>query len=46
MQSDRPGWDGRVGGVIQEMQTVMWMIEAVDIDGNVYRRQGTTVLVR
>lgn len=46
MQSDRPGWDGRTNGQIAELQTVVWMIEAVDIDGQVHRRQGTTVLVR
>jgi gliding motility-associated-like protein len=46
MQSDRPGWDGKVNGVVQEMQTVVWMIEAVDIDGKVHSRQGTTVLMR
>lgn len=46
MQSDRPGWDGRVNGQAAEPQTVVWMIEAVDVDGEVHRRQGTTVLIR
>jgi gliding motility-associated-like protein len=46
MQSDRPGWDGRINGVVQEMQTVVWMIEAVDVDGVTHKRQGTTVLMR
>ena len=45
-QSDRPGWDGKVNGVALEMQTVVWMIEAIDVDGKMYRRQGTTVLMR
>lgn len=46
MQSDRPGWDGRIRGQVAELQTVVWVIEAVDVDGKLHRRQGTTVLVR
>ncbi len=47
MNSDRPGWDGRVNGQITtETQTVVWMIEAVDVDGVLHRKQGTTVLMR
>jgi gliding motility-associated-like protein len=46
MQSDRPGWDGRVNGQRQDMQTVVWMIEAVDVDGNVRKKQGTSILIR
>lgn len=46
MQSDRPGWDGRINGQRQDMQTMVWMIEAIDIDGNTHKRQGTTILLR
>ncbi len=46
MNSDQPGWDGKVGGQPAEMQTVVWMIEAVDVDGKVHNRQGTTVIIR
>jgi hypothetical protein len=46
MQSDLPGWDGRINGVVQEMQTVVWMVEAVDVDGVTHRRQGTSILIR
>lgn len=46
MQSDRPGWDGRLNGVIQDTQTVVWMIEAIDVDGVVHKKQGTTILLR
>ncbi|HAO46881.1 MAG TPA: PKD domain-containing protein, partial [Ferruginibacter sp.] len=46
MKSDRPGWDGRVNGQPVEMQTVVWVIEAIDVDGVVHREQGTTVLIR
>ena len=45
MQNDRPGWDGRVKGQLYELQTVVWMIEAVDVDGKTHQRQGTTVLL-
>ncbi len=46
MKSDGPGWDGRVKGQPAELQTVIWMIEAVDVDGIVHKKQGTTVLMR
>jgi gliding motility-associated-like protein len=46
MASDRPGWDGRTNGQKQEMQTYVWMIEAVDVDGTVHKEQGTTILMR
>ena len=46
MKSDRPGWDGTVKNIPQEMQTVVWMIEAVDVDGVVHQKKGTTLLMR
>jgi gliding motility-associated-like protein len=46
MQSDVPGWDGRLNGVRQDMQTVVWMIEAIDVDGNTHQRKGTSILLR
>jgi gliding motility-associated-like protein len=46
MNSDQPGWDGRFNGNPVNMQTVVWMIEAVDVDGNIHRKQGTTVVIR
>lgn len=46
MQSDVPGWDGRVKGQPQGMGTYVWMIEAIDVDGEVHRKQGTTILLR
>lgn len=44
--SDMPGWDGTVNGKPASMQTVVWMIEAVDAYGRTERRQGTSVLLR
>ena len=46
MNSDQPGWDGKINGNPAEMQTVVWMIEAVDVDGKVHNKQGTTVVIR
>ncbi len=42
--TERPGWDGRVKGDRQEIQTVVWMIEAIDVDGVTHQRKGTTIL--
>ena len=46
MQSDQPGWNGKVNGQFVDPQTYVWMIEAVDVDGIVHKKQGTTVLIR
>ncbi len=43
--SDLPGWDGRVKGQTQETQTIVWMLEAVDIDGKTHFRKGSTLLL-
>ncbi len=45
-QTERPGWDGRFNGDKVALQTVVWMVEAVDVDGVVHKEQGTTVLLR
>ena len=46
MNSDRPGWDGKVKGVRQEMQTYIWVIEALGADGTIYHRKGYSVMIR
>jgi gliding motility-associated-like protein len=46
MRTDQPGWDGTVNGVPQAEQVVVWMIEALGVDDKIYRRKGTSVLVR
>jgi len=45
-QTEKPGWDGRVNGEKVALQTVVWVVEAVDVDGLVHKEQGTTVLLR
>ncbi len=44
--SDQPGWDGKIDNAPAGIQTVVWMIEAVDVDGKVHNKQGSTVLYR
>ena len=44
--SDLPGWDGTLKGKRLPTQTVVWMIEAIDANGIVERRQGSSVLIR
>ena len=46
MESDLPGWDGKVNNTPQETQTVVWVIEAVDVDGRIHREKGSTILMR
>jgi gliding motility-associated-like protein len=45
-KTERPGWDGRLKGDGVSTQTVVWMVEAVDVDGVTHQRQGTTIILR
>jgi gliding motility-associated-like protein len=45
-QTEKPGWDGRIKDNQQETKTVVWMVEAVDVDGVTHREQGTTIILR
>lgn len=40
------GWDGRFKGNKSEMQAVVWEVEGVGVDGLVYRRKGSSVIIR
>ncbi|MEP7255056.1 MAG: PKD domain-containing protein, partial [Ferruginibacter sp.] len=40
------GWDGIFKGTPIEVQTVVWMLEAIGVDNKVYKARGTTVLMR
>jgi hypothetical protein len=46
MRGEHLGWDGNFRGSPQQTQTVVWMAEVLGVDGNVYKRRGTTVLLR
>ena len=40
------GWDGTYKGAAAEAGTYVWMLEAVGMDGQVFRQKGTVVLIR
>ncbi len=40
------GWDGLINGLTQPTQTVVWVVEGIGADEKVYKKTGTTVLVR
>ncbi len=40
------GWDGRFKGVKQPIETYMWMAEGIDVNGNVIKKNGSTILMR
>ncbi len=40
------GWDGRIKGVMQNTGSFVWIAEAVDYNGNVVQRKGTTTIVQ
>jgi len=40
------GWDGTINGTKQGTQSVAWVIEGIGVDGKIYQRKGTSVLVR
>ncbi|MFC4263222.1 PKD domain-containing protein [Ferruginibacter yonginensis] len=46
MNSDTPGWDGKVNGQLQERQTLVWVLAAEDVDGKMHQAKGTTILMR
>jgi len=45
-KTELPGWDGNFKGVPQDPQAVVWMLECVGLDGVVYSRSGSCVLIR
>lgn len=40
------GWDGTVGGKLQDNSTFVWMVQGVDYTGKTVTRKGTAVLIR
>jgi gliding motility-associated-like protein len=42
----REGWNGIYKNARQEMQTFVWMVEAIGADDKTYSRRGTSILVR
>jgi gliding motility-associated-like protein len=46
IKNERPGWDGTFKGIAQPTQVIVWMLEGIGVDGKLYTRKGTSVLVR
>ena len=40
------GWDGRLNGTLQATGTFVWVAEGIGVDGKLYIRRGTSVLIR
>jgi gliding motility-associated-like protein len=40
------GWDGKINGIPQPTQVVVWMAEGIGYDNKVYRQKGSCVLIR
>jgi gliding motility-associated-like protein len=40
------GWDGIAKGSPADPGTYVWMLEAIGLDGQVFRQKGTVVLIR
>ena len=45
-RAEKPGWDGRVQGVMQASAAYVWMAEGIGYDGKTYVRRGTSVLIK
>lgn len=45
-KSELPGWDGNIKSLLQGSQVLVWMAEGIGVDNKLYRRKGTTTLVR
>lgn len=40
------GWDGKYKGLLQPMEGYVWVAEAIDVDGNLIKQSGNTLLIR
>ncbi|MEP7372755.1 MAG: T9SS type B sorting domain-containing protein [Chitinophagaceae bacterium] len=45
-RTDRAGWDGTLQGSPLSSQALVWMFEGVGVDNKIYRKKGTSVLIR
>jgi gliding motility-associated-like protein len=46
MGSDERGWDGTVGGQIQQTGVFVWVVSGLGLDGRPYLMKGTVTLIR
>jgi len=40
------GWDGSISGQLQPTGSYTWMLEVVDVDKNIIKKKGTSILIR
>ncbi|MEO5684593.1 MAG: T9SS type B sorting domain-containing protein [Chitinophagaceae bacterium] len=40
------GWDGYINGNAQQSQTVVWVVEGLGVDDRIYKKNGSSVLVK
>lgn len=40
------GWDGTYKGLPQPNGAYVWVLEAIDVDGNIVRKRGSSILIR
>lgn len=40
------GWDGKINGNQQPSDVVIWVVQALGVDGQTYIKKGTTLLIR
>lgn len=45
-QTSNPGWDGTLGGRLQQSGVYVWMVKGIDYLGGTYFEKGTTTLIR
>jgi gliding motility-associated-like protein len=45
-KTDQKGWDGTLYGTPQTSQVIVWEAEGMGLDGKIYVRKGTSVLIR
>jgi gliding motility-associated-like protein len=46
MKNEQPGWDGSFKGIGQPTQTVVWILECIGLDGQLYEKKGSSLLLR
>lgn len=45
-RKELPGWDGKLKGIEQPTQVLVWMAEGFGVDKKLYREKGTSTLIR
>ena len=43
---NQPGWDGKIGGLLQSTGVYVWMFQGIGWDKKIYIQKGTLALIR